>query len=98
MLGVVRVLEARARCGAWQMWECSAVEVAEDVADEVWIGDICNHPQLPAAERAKAGVSQNDMSGALFRTMPSSRIYPRVERGHRTPAGSGWPHITPRFR
>ena len=35
---------------------CSAVDVVEDLADEVRIGHICNHAQLPAAERAEGGM------------------------------------------
>ena len=36
---------------------CSAVDVVEDLADEVGIGHICNHAQLPASERAECDVN-----------------------------------------
>lgn len=50
------------RLGApwWQARGCSAVDVVEDLADEVWIGHICNHAQLPAAERAEGDVYCKD--------------------------------------
>ena len=32
---------------------CSAVDVVEDLADEVGIGDVCDDPQLSAAQRAE---------------------------------------------
>jgi hypothetical protein len=38
----------------------SAVEVVEDLADEIRIDDVCDDPQLPAAERAEADVNVED--------------------------------------
>lgn len=37
-----------------------AVYEVEDIADEVWIGDICNHANLPAAVGAEGDVDSND--------------------------------------
>ncbi len=44
---------------------CSSVEVVEDLADEVGIGDIRYDPQLSAAERAKADVYFKDALQSL---------------------------------
>ena len=35
-----------------QPWWCALLNVIEDSADEVWIGDVGDDPKLPAAERA----------------------------------------------
>lgn len=58
--GVVRLGAPR-----WQARGCSAVDVVEDLADQVWIGDIPNDPQLSAAERAEADVYFKDALQAL---------------------------------
>jgi len=54
---------------------CSAVDVVEDLADQVWIGDIRYDPQLSAAERAKADVYFKD---ALQSLRPGQRRGGRI--------------------
>jgi len=39
--------------------------VVQDLADEVWIGDVCNHAPLPAAERAAGDLDFEDVLYAL---------------------------------
>jgi hypothetical protein len=55
------------RLGApWQQARrCAAVDVVEDLADEVWIGDVANHPQLPAAAWAAGDIYFEDALKAL---------------------------------
>jgi hypothetical protein len=42
---------------AWrQRWWCARLNVVEILADELRIGDICNHVKLPAAQRPEGDV------------------------------------------
>ena len=36
------------------------MDVIEDLADEFWIGDICNHAKLAAAEWAEGDIDVKD--------------------------------------
>jgi hypothetical protein len=46
--------------GRRQVRGCAAVDVVEDLADEVWIGDVCDDPALPATERAEGDIDVKD--------------------------------------
>ena len=45
---------------------CAAVDVVEDLADEVGIGDICNHAKTAAAEWAECDIDFKDALGSTF--------------------------------
>jgi len=44
----------------WQARGYSAADVVEDLADEVWIGDVCDDPQDRAAAWTEGDVSFED--------------------------------------
>ncbi len=43
-----------------QARECSAVDVVEDFADEIGVGDVFDEAELPTAERAEGDVDVED--------------------------------------
>jgi hypothetical protein len=46
-------------------WRSALLDVVEDFADEVWIGDIGDDAQLSAAERAEGDIDFEDPFEAL---------------------------------
>jgi hypothetical protein len=52
----------RQPCAAPRQAGRALLNVLEDLADELWIGDVRDDPQLPAAERAKGDI---DFENAL---------------------------------
>ena len=68
--GLVRLVAPRRK-----LWWCSAVDMVEDLANQVGIGNVRYNPQLSAAERAEGDV---DFKYALQSLRPGQRRGGRI--------------------